>query len=130
LRLIRLTEAGLQAGIAAARPGNRLGDIGAAVGAIGRGAGYGLAENLGGHGIGDAMHEEPHIANEGTPGRGLKLQPGLVIAIEPMFIEGGHDAHDLRRDGWTVVTSDGSRAAHAEHSLAVTKDGPVVLTLP
>jgi len=130
MRLIRTTEAALQAGIAAARPGNRLGDIGAAVGAIGRGAGYGLAENLGGHGVGDAMHEDPHVANEGTPGRGLKLQAGLVIAIEPMFIEGGHDEHDLRADGWTVATSDGSRAAHQEHTLAVTKDGPVVLTLP
>jgi methionyl aminopeptidase len=130
LRLIRLTESALQAGIAASRPGNRLGDIGAAVGAIGRGAGYGLAENLGGHGVGDAMHEDPHVANEGIRGRGLKLQPGLVIAIEPMFIEGGHDEHDLRPDGWTVVTSDGSRAAHQEHTLAVTKDGPVVLTLP
>ena len=129
-RLIETTERALASAIAAAQPGGRMGDIGAAVAAIGRGAGYGLAQGLGGHGIGDAMHEEPSVPNEALAGRGIRLQPGLVIAIEPMFCEGGRDDHHLEADGWTVVTNDGSRAAHAEHTLAITPDGPVVLTLP
>jgi methionyl aminopeptidase len=128
--LIVATEAALQAGIAAARPGGRLGDISAAVGTVGRGAGYGISTDLGGHGVGRTMHEEPHIPNRGKAGRGLRLVPGLVLAIEPWFIAGGDDDIYLDEDGWTIRTADGSRAAHAEHTIAVTADGPVILTAP
>ncbi len=130
LALISHTEEALHAGIAAAVPGNRMGDIAAAIGAIGRGHGYGIPEGWGGHGIGRQMHEEPSVPNEGPAGRGLRLKPGLVIAIEPMFMAGGGDDIRLDDDGWTVRTSDGSRAAHAEHSIAITKDGPRILTEP
>lgn len=128
--LIDTTERALDAGIAAARPGNRLGDVGHAVGAVARPAGYGLLARHGGHGIGRAMHEPPHVPNEGTPGHGLQLVPGLVLAIEPMLIAGGGDDYRVAPDGWTLCTADGSRAAHAEHSVAITEDGPVVLTAP
>jgi methionyl aminopeptidase len=127
-RLIETTEAALAAGIGAARPGARIGDISAAVEAVARAGRYGLPAGLGGHGIGTAMHEDPHIPNTGRPGKGLPLRPGLVIAIEPMLIEGGHDRGRTLSDGWTVATTDGSRAAHFEHTLAVTEDGPVILT--
>ncbi len=130
LALISHTEEALHVGIAAAVPGNRMGDIAAAIGAIGRGHGYGIPEGWGGHGIGRQMHEEPSVPNEGPAGRGLRLKPGLVIAIEPMFMAGGGDDIRLDDDGWTVRTSDGSRAAHAEHSIAITKDGPRILTEP
>ncbi len=130
LALIAHTEEALHAGIAAAVPGNRMGDIAAAIGAIGRGHGYGIPEGWGGHGIGRQMHEEPSVPNEGPAGRGLRLKAGLVIAIEPMFMAGGGDDIRLDDDGWTVRTSDGSRAAHAEHSIAITKDGPRILTEP
>ena len=128
--LIAVTEAALKAGIAAARPGGRLGDISAAVGTVGRAAGYGISTDLGGHGVGRTMHEEPHIPNRGKAGRGLRLVPGLVLAIEPWFIAGGDDGIYLDEDGWTIRTADGSRAAHAEHTIAVTADGPVILTAP
>ncbi|PXY26688.1 type I methionyl aminopeptidase [Prauserella coralliicola] len=128
LDLIATTERGLAAGIEAARPGNRLGDIGYAIGVIGRGAGYGLLADHGGHGIGHAMHEEPHVPNEGRPGQGLRLRPGMAIAIEPMFIRGGADAYRAGDDGWTLYTADGSRAAHVEHTVAITEDGPRILT--
>jgi methionyl aminopeptidase len=128
--LIEATETALTAGIAAARPGGRLGDISAAIGHIGRAGGYGISTDLGGHGVGRTMHEDPHIPNRGRPGRGLKLVPGLVLAIEPWFIEGGKDGIWLDDDGWTIRTSDGSRAAHAEHTIAITADGPVTLTVP
>ncbi|MET7398502.1 type I methionyl aminopeptidase [Dactylosporangium sp. NPDC005572] len=118
----------LAAGIAAATPGARLGDIGHAVQSVCRAAGYGMPTGYGGHGVGTAMHEDPHVPNEGRPGRGLSLRPGLVIAIEPMVIESGSDRHRLLIDGWTVSTVDGSRAAHWEHTVAVTDDGPVILT--
>jgi methionyl aminopeptidase len=127
-RLIDTTEAALSAGIAAARAGARIGDISAAVEAVARAGRYGLPAGLGGHGIGNAMHEDPHIPNTGRAGKGMMLNPGLVIAIEPMLIEGGKDRGRTRPDGWTVATTDGSRAAHFEHTLAVTDDGPVVLT--
>ena len=128
--LISATETALAAGIAAARPGGRLGDISAAIGHVGRSGGYGISTDLGGHGVGRTMHEDPHIPNRGRAGRGLRLVPGLVIAIEPWFIEGGKDGIWLDDDGWTIRTSDGSRAAHAEHTIAITPDGPVILTVP
>ena len=126
--LIEATESALAAGIAAARPGGRLGDISAAIGHIGRAGGYGISTDLGGHGVGRTMHEDPHIPNRGKAGRGLRLVPGLVLAIEPWFIAGGNDGIYLDEDGWTIRTSDGNRAAHAEHTIAVTGDGPVILT--
>jgi methionyl aminopeptidase len=127
-RLISVTEAALAAGIAAARPGGRLGDISAAIGKVGRAGGYGISIELGGHGVGRTMHEDPHIPNIGKHGRGLRLAPGLVLAIEPWFMAGGHDDIYVDKDGWTIKTGDGSRAAHAEHTIAITDDGPVILT--
>ena len=129
-RLIATTSAALQAGIAAAVPGARIGDISAAIGAAGRAAGYGICTDFGGHGIGRAMHEDPHIPNEGAPRRGRRLVPGLVIAIEPWFLAGGKDVYRIDDDGWTIRSGDGSRAAHVEHTVAVTADGPQVLTQP
>jgi methionyl aminopeptidase len=127
--LVETTRRALDAGIAAATPGNRIGDVAHAVGAIGRAAGYGIPEGWGGHGVGRSMHEEPSVPNEGTPGRGLVLKPGLVIAIEPMF-HAGDDGFQIDDDGWTIRTADGSRAAHWEHTIAVTDDGPRILTEP
>jgi methionyl aminopeptidase len=127
-RLIATADAALHAGIAAAVPGARIGDISAAIGAAGRGAGYGICTDFGGHGVGRLMHEAPSIPNEGRAGRGLRLGPGLVIAIEPWFLAGGKDGYRVDRDGWTLRSADGSRAAHAEHTIAVTGDGPVILT--
>ena len=126
--LIATTERALAAAIERARPGNRLGDVGAAVEEVARAAGYGIVPpHYGGHGIGQAMHEEPLVPNYGPPGRGLKLRPGLVLAIEPMLNVGAGDCEVLA-DGWTVVTRDGSRSAHFEHTVAITPDGPEVLT--
>lgn len=127
LRLIDTTRAALRAGIDAARPGNRIGDIAAAIGAVARGAGYGMPEGWGGHGIGRAMHEDPSVPNEGRAGKGLKLKPGLCICIEPMLHVGGDD-FSVDADGWTIRTADGSRAAHEEHAVAITADGPQILT--
>jgi len=129
-RLIGTTGAALRAGIAAAVPGARIGDISAAIGAAGRAGGYGICTDFGGHGVGRAMHEDPHIPNEGPPRRGRRLVPGLVIAIEPWFLAGGRDIYRIDRDGWTIRSGDGSRAAHAEHTVAITDDGPQVLTAP
>jgi methionyl aminopeptidase len=129
-RLIATAGAALRAGIAAAVPGARIGDISAAIGAVGRARGYGICTDFGGHGVGRAMHEDPHIPNEGPPGRGRRLVPGLVIAIEPWFLAGGRDLYRIDRDGWTIRSGDGSRAAHVEHTVAVTEDGPRVLTEP
>jgi methionyl aminopeptidase len=126
--LIDTTVRALEAGIAAAQPGARLGDISHAVETVARTAGFGLPTGLGGHGVGTAMHEDPHVPNTGRPHRGLPLREGLVLAIEPMLLENGKDTRRTANDGWTVLTTDGSRAAHAEHTIAVTADGPVVLT--
>ena len=126
--LIATTQAALDAGIAAAQPGAKLGDIAHAIGRVGRDAGYGLMESHGGHGIGREMHEDPHVPNEGRPGRGLRLRPGLVLALEPMLIAGGTDAYDEDPDGWTLRTADHTRAAHIEHTVAITEHGPDVLT--
>jgi methionyl aminopeptidase len=125
-RLMKVTEEALAAAIRAAVPGARLGDVSHAVEATARP--YGLLENCGGHGIGTAMHEDPHVPNTGRPGRGMPLRHGLVIAIEPMLIEGGGDAGRTLGDGWAIATADGSRAAHFEHTVAITADGPLVLT--
>lgn len=128
--LITATEAALQRGIDAAQPGNKLGDIGHAISADARADGYGLLADHGGHGIGRAMHESPPVPNETRPDRGLRLRPGLVIAIEPMLILGGTDDYLTDPDGWTLRTSTGKNAAHSEHSVAITDDGPLVLTRP
>ncbi|MFF2011057.1 type I methionyl aminopeptidase [Streptomyces sp. NPDC058195] len=127
-RLVETAFAALEAGIAAAVVGNRIGDIAHAIGTVCRNAGYGIPEGFGGHGIGRAMHEDPAVPNEGRPGRGLPLRHGMVLAIEPMLIGGGKDDYYADRDGWTLRTTDGSRAAHAEHTVAITDDGPRVLT--
>jgi methionyl aminopeptidase len=129
-RLMDVTRQALERAIEAARPGARLGDIGHAVERTARLAGYGILDGCTGHGIGTAMHEEPDVPNRGRPGRGLVLREGLTIAIEPMLIEGGHDDAVVLRDGWSIATADRSRAAHFEHSIAITEDGPLILTLP
>ncbi|MFF8960104.1 type I methionyl aminopeptidase [Streptomyces sp. NPDC014894] len=127
-RLIGVAEEALEAGIAAAVVGGRIGDIAHAVGRVCRTAGVGIPDGFGGHGIGRAMHEDPGVPNEGRAGRGMQLRHGMVLAIEPMVIGGGTDDHYTARDGWTIRTIDGSRAAHAEHTVAITDDGPRVLT--
>jgi methionyl aminopeptidase len=126
--LIAATDAALAAGIAAVRPGNTLGDVGYAIEKVARGAGYGMLAHHGGHGIGRTMHEDPHVPNEGQPGKGMKLRPGLVIAIEPMLIADGTDDYKHDRDGWTLRTATGARAAHSEHTVALTRDGARILT--
>lgn len=130
LRLVATTKAALDAGIAATRIGNRLGDVSAAIAAVGRAAGCGIPTDFGGHGIGRTMHEDPSVPNDGRPGRGLPLRAGLVIAIEPWFLAGGKDFYRIDHDGWTVRSTDASNAAHVEHTVAVTEDGPVILTAP
>jgi len=127
LALIATTERALDAGIAAARPGNRLGDISHAIGTVARDAGLGVNLQFGGHGVGRTMHGDPHVANDGRPGRGLPLRPGLVIAIEPWFLH-TTDQIFTDPDGWTIRSADGSRGAHSEHTVAITAEGPVVLT--
>jgi methionyl aminopeptidase len=126
--LIATTERALAAGIAAARPGNTLGDVANAIGMLARAGGYGLLAHHGGHGIGREMHEPPSVPNEGSPGAGPRLDAGMVIAIEPMLLAGGDDDYQLAADGWGVLTADGSRAAHVEHTVAITASGPRVLT--
>jgi methionyl aminopeptidase len=127
-RLIETTERAMWAGIAQVRAGNRLSDIGHAVEKVAAAPGYGVVREYVGHGIGTRMHEEPQVPNYGRPGRGLRLEAGLVLAIEPMVNEGGPSSRVLD-DGWTVVTLDGSRSAHFEHTVAITPEGPEVLTL-
>jgi methionyl aminopeptidase len=129
-RLAETTRRALQAGIGAAVPGARLGDISAAIGQVGRAGGYGINTDFGGHGIGRHMHEDPSVPNEGRPRRGITLRPGLALAIEPWFMAGGRDGYRIDDDGWTLRTADGSRAAHFEHTVAITADGPQVMTLP
>lgn len=126
--LIAATEAALAAGIAATVAGGRVGDISAAVSAVGRAARCGISTDLGGHGVGHAMHENPSVPNEGRAKRGPHLRPGVVIAIEPWFMAGGRDAYRVDADGWTVRSAGGSRGSHSEHTVAVTEAGPLVLT--
>ncbi|MFI5754969.1 type I methionyl aminopeptidase [Streptomyces sp. NPDC051569] len=128
LRLIDTADEALEAGIAAAVVGNRIGDIAHAVGRVCRGAGYGIPDGFGGHGVGRTMHEDPGVPNEGRPGRGMVLRHGMVLAIEPMLIASGTDRHFTGPDGWTVRTFDSSRASHAEHTVAITDAGPRILT--
>jgi methionyl aminopeptidase len=128
-RLIDVTRRALQASIDATVVGNRLGDVGAVSEAVVEAAGFSVVREYVGHGIGTAMHEDPQVPNYGPANRGLKLKAGLVIAIEPMVNIGGAASRVLR-DGWTVVTSDSSRSAHFEHTVAITENGPEVLTLP
>jgi methionyl aminopeptidase len=130
LRLIDTAEQALAAGIAKAVLGGRLGDISAAIGAVARQAGFGLHTDFGGHGVGHTMHESPSVPNDGKAGRGMKLEAGLVIAIEPWFMAGGNDSYRVDQDGWTLRSGDGSRAAHVEHTVAITADGPRILTAP
>ncbi|MEV3858652.1 type I methionyl aminopeptidase [Streptomyces sp. NPDC050095] len=128
VRLIETAERALAAGIEAAVVGNRIGDIAHAIGTVCRAAGYGIPEGFGGHGIGRHMHEDPGVPNEGRPGRGMPLRHGMALAIEPMLIGGGTDGYHEAPDGWTLRTNDGSRAAHVEHSVAITDAGPRILT--
>ncbi len=125
--LCEITRDCLIAGIAAAVPGNRIGDIGAAVQKLAESHGYGVVREFVGHGIGHVMHEEPNVPNFGKQGRGVKLQPGMVIAIEPMITLGKPGVRVLS-NGWTVVTKDGLPAAHYENTVAITEQGPVILT--
>jgi methionyl aminopeptidase len=127
-QLISVTREALRRGIAAATVGNRLGDIGATVQAYVESQGFSVVRNYVGHGIGRAMHEDPQVPNYGTADRGLVIKEGLCVAIEPMVNIGGTTTRVLD-DNWTVVTEDGSLSAHFEHTVAVTKDGPLVLTL-
>jgi len=126
-RLVETTRLSLMAGIAAARPGGHLDDIGTAVEAVAVEAGYGIVRGYGGHGIGTSMHEDPSVMNYRTGRKGIKLEPGLCLAIEPMFMIGSEGTAVLP-DGWTVVTVDGSLAAHFEHTIAITTSGPEILT--
>ena len=126
-RLMDVTIEALDAGIAAARADNHIGDIGAAVQAVVERAGFSVVRDLVGHGIGEQFHEEPQVPNFGKPKRGTKLVPGLTIAIEPMVNVGGPKTRTLS-DKWTIVTADGSRSAHFEHTVAITQNGPRILT--
>ena len=127
-KLVTVTEESLWAGIQHMRSGAKLTDIGHAVQTVAEGAGFSVVREYVGHGIGRAMHEEPQVPNYGEPGRGIKLKVGHVFAVEPMVNMGSGDTQ-LNDDGWTVVTADGSLSAHFEHSIAVTEDGPEVLTV-
>jgi methionyl aminopeptidase len=125
--LMRVTEASLWAGIEQAHAGNYLGDISSAIGALGERAGYGIIEEYGGHGVGREMHEPPHVPNFGRPGVGYKLKAGMVLALEPMFALGSKATEEMA-DRWTVRMRDGSLSAHFEETVAITDDGPEVLT--
>lgn len=125
--LLRVTEASLYAAIEKAVPGGRLGDIAWAVQSMCEAAGYGVVREFVGHGIGKSMHEDPQVPNFGNPGKGPRLKPGMVLAIEPMINAGSAEVKVLE-DGWTAITVDGSLSAHFEHTVAITKDGPRILT--
>ncbi len=127
-RLLRITQEAMMLGIAQMQKGHRLSDIGHAVQRHAERNGYGVVRALVGHGIGTKMHEEPHVPNWGDPGKGIVLRPGICLAIEPMVTQGTYEVETLD-DGWTVVTADGKLAAHFEHTVALTEDGPRILTL-
>ena len=126
-KLVETTRTAMMAGIGAAVPGNYLGDISAAIEDAATPGGYGIVRPFVGHGIGTEMHQEPQVPNYRTGYRGMKLEPGICLAIEPMLTLGSGEV-EVRRDGWTVATADGSLAAHFEHTIAVTDQGPVILT--
>jgi len=127
--MIETTERALSAGIAAAVPGARVGDVSHAIGSVLGAAGYPINTEFGGHGIGSTMHQDPHVANTGRPGRGYRLRPGLLLALEPWVMA---DTAELvtDADGWTLRSATGCRAAHSEHTIAITDAGPEILTLP
>lgn len=127
--MIEATERALRAGIAAARPGARTGDLSAAIGSVLHEAGYTVNTEFGGHGIGTTMHQDPHVANTGRPGRGYRLRPGLLLALEP-WVMADTDELVTDADGWTLRSATGCRAAHSEHTIAITPDGAEILTLP
>jgi methionyl aminopeptidase len=127
-RLIRVTEQGLYDGIREAKKGNRLGDISAAVQNRIEAAGFSVVRDFVGHGIGKKLHEEPQIPNYGIKGRGVELKAGMVLAIEPMVNEGTYKVK-ITDNGWTVITEDGKLSAHFEHSVAITNDGPDILSM-
>ena len=126
-KMIATATKALEAGIAQATVGNRIGDISHAIGSIMGGAGYGFNTDFGGHGVGSTMHGDPHIPNNGPAGRGMKLKPGLVIAIEPWLMASTNDLV-TDKDGWTLRSADGSRTAHVEHTVAITESGPIIMT--
>jgi methionyl aminopeptidase len=126
--MIEATERALKAGIEAARPGARIGDISFAIGTVLREAGYPVNMDFGGHGIGSTMHQDPHVANDGRPGRGYKLRPGLLLALEP-WVMADTDELVTDADGWTLRSATGCRTAHSEHTIAITSDGAEILTL-
>jgi methionyl aminopeptidase len=126
-RLLKVTEEALYRGITEIKAGNRIGDISAAIQGHVEAAGYSVVRDLVGHGIGKSLHEDPQVPNYGSGGRGIELKPGMVFAIEPMVNEGAYRVEVLR-DGWTVVTADGKLSAHFEHSVAITENGPVILS--
>ena len=126
-RLMEVTERALYKGIEQLHDGKRLGDLGAAVQQVAEGAGYSVVRAFVGHGIGKRLHEEPPVPNYGEPDRGVRVREGMVLAIEPMVNVGSHEVA-MKEDGWTAVTKDGSLAAHFEHSVAVTKNGPYILS--
>ncbi|MDQ2690066.1 MAG: type I methionyl aminopeptidase [Chloroflexota bacterium] len=126
-QLVDATRRGMEAGIAAAVAGNRLGDVGHAIESVAHEHGYGIVRPFVGHGIGRAMHEEPQVPNYGRPGTGMLIEPGMCFAIEPMFNLGGDDVY-VEDDGWTVRTADGALSAHFENTIAVTEGGPELLT--
>lgn len=128
-RLIEVTRQSMMSGIAAMVDGGRMGDVGHAVQSVAEAAGYSVVREYVGHGIGREMHERPEVPNLGQAGKGIKLKRGMTLALEPMVTVGAPDTF-LTDDGWTVVTSDGSLAAHWEHTIAITDDGPEILTLP
>lgn len=130
LTQVAVTEQALADGIAAARVGNRTGDIARAMGIVGRSAGYGIARFSGGHGVGRDLRAAPFVPPDGHPGTGTPLRPGLVLVIEPVFLAGGGDSHETGDDGWSARTTDGSRASRAGHTVAVTGDAPRILTGP
>jgi methionyl aminopeptidase len=127
--LIDATQRALEAGIAAAQPGAKVGDISYAIGTVLKGAGYPVNTQFGGHGVGSTMHQDPHVSNDGRPGRGYTLRPGLLLALEPWVMA---DTADLvtDADGWTLRSRTGCLTAHSEHTVAITADGPEILTLP
>ncbi len=127
-RLMEVTERSLYTGIEQLREGKRLGDLGAAVQRVAESAGFSVVRSSVGHGIGKRLHEEPPVPNYGAPDQGLRLKEGMVLAIEPMVNVGGHEV-EIKDDGWTAITKDGSLAAHFEHSVAITKNGPYILSL-
>lgn len=127
-RLIDTTRAALDAAITMCTPDRRIGDISAAIGATLTGAGYRVNTEFGGHGVGRTMHQDPHVPNSGRPGRGFDLRPGLVIAIEPWVMDGTNKLR-VDPDGWTLRSSNRARTAHHEHTVAITENGPLVLTL-